>query len=394
MTADLTVAPSARRRLFWSACGGIFVFGIVLAVLGVLFGLPEMRDRLDVNLAQQGDIFLMLFLGVFAATLITGPVFDSFGSKTVLASSAAIVAVSLVAFSLARSFPAGAAAAFALGFGGGGLNTATNALVADLYTEERGSMLNYLGMFFGFGALFIPLLAASITNALTISQLLMIAASLAFACALVYVLLPFPPPRDGAGFSIFASIAASRRHAGVMLFASLLFFQSGNESAIGGWTSTYVGSVGASPRVATWILAGYWAALMVGRLISAAFVNRIGKNRLVLISGIGSAAGAAILLLSRSLGMLALGAVVIGLSFAAIYPTTLAMAADRYQRNAGTIFGLLFAVGLLGGMLFPWAVGHISQAAGVREGMVLPLIGAVMITILVLVIARKPPARA
>ena len=117
--------------------------------------------------------------------------------------------------------------------------------------------------------------------------------------------------------------------------------------------NTYVGSVGASPRVATWILAGYWAALMVGRLISAAFVNRIGKNRLVLISGIGSAAGAAILWMSRSLGMLALGAIVIGLSFAAIYPTTLAMAADRYQRNAGTIFGLLFAVGLLGGMLFP-----------------------------------------
>ncbi len=392
MTADLTLAPSARRRLFWSACGGIFVFGIVLAVLGVLFGLPEMRDRLDVNLAQQGDIFLMLFLGVFAATLITGPVFDSFGSKTVLASSAAIVAASLVAFSVARSFPAGAAAAFALGFGGGGLNTATNALVADLYTEERGAMLNYLGMFFGFGALFIPLLAASITHVLTISQLMMIAASLALACALAYVLLPFPPPRDNVGFSIFASIAASRRHAGVMLFASLLFFQSGNESAIGGWTSTYVGSVGASPRVATWILAGYWAALMMGRLISAAFVNRIGKNRLVLTSGIGSAAGAAILWMSRSLGMLALGAVVIGLSFAAIYPTTLAMAADRYERNAGTIFGLLFAVGLLGGMLFPWALGHISQSAGVRAGMVLPLIGAVMITILVLVIAKKKPA--
>lgn len=391
MTVDLTLAPSARRRLFWSACGGIFVFGIVLAVLGVLFGLPEMRTRLGVNLAQQGDIFLMLFFGVFAATLITGPVFDSFGSKTVLASSAAIVTASLVALSVSRSFPAGAAAAFALGFGGGGLNTATNALVADLYTEERGSMLNYLGMFFGFGALFIPLLAASITNVLTISQLLLIAASLALACALAYVLLPFPPPRDRVGFSVFASIAASRRHAGVMLFATLLFFQSGNESAIGGWTSTYVGSAGASPRVATSILAGYWAALMVGRLISAVFVNRIGKDRLVLISGIGSAAGAAILWMSRSLGMLALGAVVIGLSFAAIYPTTLAMAADRYQRNAGTIFSLLFAVGLLGGMLFPWALGRISQGAGVRAGMVLPLIGAVMISILVLVIARKTP---
>jgi fucose permease len=394
MTGEIALTPSARRRLFWSACGGIFVFGIVLAVLGVLFGLPEMRERLGVNLAQQGDIFLMLFLGVFAATLITGPIFDSFGSKTVLATSAAIVTAALVALSVARSFPAAAVAAFALGFGGGGLNTATNALVADLYTEERGAMLNYLGMFFGFGALFIPLLAASITNVLTISQLLMVAASMALACALAYLLLPFPPPRDTVGFSIFASIAASRRHAGVMLFASLLFFQSGNESAIGGWTSTYLGSVGASPQVATWILAGYWAALMVGRLLSAVFVNAIGKDRLIVISGIGSAVGAAVLWMSQSLTMLAVGAVVVGLSFAAIYPTTLAVAADRYERNAGTIFGLLFAVGLLGGMIFPWALGHISHAAGVRAGMVLPLIGAVMITILALVIAKRTPAKA
>lgn len=390
MTADIvTLSASGRRRLFWAACGGMFVFGIVLAVLGVLFGLPEMRDRVDSNLAQQGDIFLMLFFGVLISTLLTGPIFDNFGSKTVLATSAAIVTAALVWFSIARSFPAAAIAALALGFGGGGLNTAANALIADLYVEERGAMLNYLGIFFGVGALFIPLLAAVITNVLSISQLLIIGASLAFACALAYILLPFPPPRETAGFSIFASIAASRRHPGVMLFAILLFFQSGNESAIGGWTSTYVGETGASPQVATWVLAGYWAALMAGRLLSANLVNKVGKERLVLWSAIGSAAGAAILFMAPSLTALALGAIIIGLSFAAIYPTTLAMAADQYQRNAGTIFGLLFAVGLTGGMLFPWALGHISQAAGVRAGMVLPLIGAVMITLIVLVIRRR-----
>lgn len=389
MMAPGAVSPGGRRRLFWAACGGMFVFGIVLAVLGALFGLPEMRGRIGVDLAQQGNIFLTLFFGVLVSTLLTGPVFDSFGSKTVLVASAVIVTASLVAFSTARSVPAAIVAAFALGFGGGGLNTAANALIADLYVEERGAMLNYLGMFFGFGALFIPLLAASITNILGITELLLIGAGMAAATALAYILLAFPPPAEKVGFSIFASIAASTKHRGVMLFATLLFFQSGNESSVGGWTSTYVGSLGASPRAATWILTGYWAALMAGRLLSGWIVNGLGKERLVLLSGIGSAAGAAILYMSSSIPMLATGAVVIGLSFAAIYPTTLAMAADRYQRNAGTIFGLLFAVGLIGGMLFPWALGHISQNAGVRAGMVLPLIGAATITILVIVISRN-----
>ena len=389
MNGDATFSPSGRRRLFWAACGGMFVFGIVLAVLGALFGLPEMRERLSMDLAEQGNVFLMLFFGVLMSTLLTGPIFDSFGSKTVLVASAAIVSAALVGFTTARSVSGAIIAAFALGFGGGGLNTAANALIADLYTEERGAMLNYLGMFFGFGALFIPLLAAAIIGILGIPQLLLIGAALAGATAVAYLILPFPAPRDKVGFSIFASIGAATKHPGVMLFASLLFFQSGNESSIGGWTSTYVGSLGASPQTATWVLAGYWAALMVGRLVSGRIVDGLGKDRLILMSGIGSAIGAAILYLSNSIAMLATGAIIIGLSFAAIYPTTLAMAADRYQRNAGTIFSLLFAIGLIGGMIFPWALGHISQAAGVRAGMVLPLIGAIVITILVVVIARK-----
>ena len=84
-----------------------------------------------------------------------------------------------------------------------------------------------------------------------------------------------------------------------------------------------------------------------------------------------------------------IGALIIGLSFAAIYPTTLAIAADRYQRVAGTIFGLLFAVGLIGGMIFPWAVGQISQRVGVRPAMLLPLLGAVAIMILVTAIRQR-----
>jgi MFS transporter, FHS family, glucose/mannose:H+ symporter len=278
-------------------------------------------------------------------------------------------------------------AAFILGFGGGGLNTAANALVADLYAGNRGAMLNLLGVFFGFGALFIPLLAASITGRLSIAQLLWIATALAALCVIFYLILPFPRPREAAGFSIFASIRAAK-YPGVMLFASLLFFESGNESAIGGWTSTYVGSMGGPPRAATWILAAYWAGLMIGRIAGAQVLAYVRKERWVFVSGIGSAIGTAVLVATPSLVTMAIGSTLIGFSFAAIYPTTLAIAADRYQRLAGTIFGLLFAVGLIGGMIFPWAVGHLSEQFGVRPAMVLPLFGAVAIMILATAISR------
>jgi hypothetical protein len=54
----------------------MFVFGITLAALGALFGMPEVRQRIDVDLAQQGDIFLMLYFGVFVSTIIVGPIIE------------------------------------------------------------------------------------------------------------------------------------------------------------------------------------------------------------------------------------------------------------------------------------------------------------------------------
>jgi len=347
-----------------------------------------MRARLGVNLAQQGDIFLALFFGVFLSTLFVGPMIDSYGNKLVLTVSAALVTGALLLFVFAQSFPAAALAGFILGFGGGGLNTSTNALVAEVYAESRAEMLNVLGTFFGIGALFVPLLSAAIMGLLTIPQLLLIVAALAGACAVAYLLLSFPAPREQVGFSVLASIRAARTP-GALLFAFLLFFQSGNESSIGGWISTYVGWVGGSPRVATWILTGFWAALIAGRLVAARLLRTVSKGALIFASGIGSAVGCLLLLAAPSIAVMAIAAVIVGFSCAAIYPTTLAMAADRYQRLAGTIFGLLFAVGLTGGMLFPWAIGHVSQAWGLRAGMVLPLAGALAVCGIVTVIRAR-----
>ncbi len=375
-----------RPQLLRAACGGMFVFGIVLAILGAMVGLPEMRERLGIGLARQGDIFLLLFFGVFLTTIVVGPMIDSLGNKVVLTVSATLVTFALVMFAFATSFVTAAVSAFALGMGGGGLNTAVNALVADLYTENRGEMLNILGAFFGFGALLTPLVAA-IAGRFTIPQIFVGAAVLAGALAIAYLALSFPPPSRGSGFSLLASLRAAAIP-GVMLFAFVLFFQSGNEASIGGWTSTYLVTAGASPRTATWILSGYWGALMIGRILASQILKFITKAQLVLAGGIGSAMGSAVMLFSDSIVMMAVGAAIVGLSFAPIYPTILAMAADRYQRLAGTIFGLLFGVGLFGGMLFPWAVGHISQRYGLRSGMILPLFGALMISILAVIIAR------
>ncbi len=380
-----------RRWLFAAACVGMFTFGMVIALLGTLFGLPEMRQRLDINLAQQGDLFSILSFGLLLSSLVAGPVLDRFGAKPVLTSAAALTTVALLAFALAQGFAAAAGAAVLLGLGGAWLNIATNALVSDIFPDQRGRALSLLGVFFGVGALFVPLVVAAGFDRLSVAGTMLACAAVSASTTAICASLRFPPPHEGASFSFIEMLRAAR-YPGVLLFAFVLFLQGGNESAVTGWTSTYIGSVGWSPFSATVILLGYWVMAIVGRLLSARAQARLGKARLVLVSAITSVAGCIVLLAAASsLPLLAAGAWLTSLAFAAIYPTVLAIAGDRYHRFAGTVFGLLFSIGALGNMSFPWAVGHISQAAGVRLGMVVPLAGAIGVSVCAWVISEGGP---
>jgi FHS family glucose/mannose:H+ symporter-like MFS transporter len=370
-----------RKLLFTSACAGILVFGIVLAVLGTVFGMTEMRARLQVSLAQQGDLILVLYLGIFIASLVVGPLIDHVGNRLNLAVSSALVTVAMLCFSAATSFSAAAGASLLLGLGGGGLNTCTNALVSELYGDERGPMLNALGIFFGLGALFVPLLGASIEGRFTINQLFLFCATLSGICVLAYAVMSFPPASATQEFSWRDTLGVAK-YPGVLLLGFILFCEAGDEASIAGWTSTYANVNGFAPRIATLVLAGYWAALMLGRMLAAALLRAVGKIQVVMGCAAIAALGGIILLRATSLPLLVLGIALIGFSYGPIFPTTLAIAGDRYSKDAGTIFGLLFSIALVGGMAFPWAVGQASEHLNVKTGMLVPLLGAAAICVL------------
>jgi FHS family glucose/mannose:H+ symporter-like MFS transporter len=381
------MSTSNRTKLFFAACGGMAVFGVCLALLGTTFGFPEMRERLSVDPQRLGSLSSLLITGVWVATVIAGPTIDRFGNKLVLAVSSYLAAASLVAFAYAGSFGAAAAASFVLGFGGGGLNTSTNALVSDLYDRERGSMLNVLGIFFGVGGLGVPLAAASLHARFTIPQMMLFAASMAFLCALGFTLMSFPAGREAHSFSL-GEAARMVTYPGVLLFSFLLFFESANEQVVNTFTSTWIGAAGAAATTATYGLAAYQAMMMVGRIIAAPLLKVVSKRNVVIFAALGAMVATSVLLLGQSVPIKVLGAALIGLTFAPIYPTVLAIAGDRYQRFAGTVFGILFSIALIGAVISPSVAGHTAP----RLGPVVPLVGAVMIFVLALVATRVPAA--
>ena len=378
---------SSPAKLMTAAWAGMFVFGVVMAVLGAI--LPSLFERIGFNEAAAGTLFLTMNFAMLVMTLAFGPLVDRFGFKALLAVCALLVAGAFLLLNRASNYSLVLAAAVVLGFGGGGLNGGTNALTSDINPENRGAALNVLGIAFGFGALTIPFLIGALLRSLGLGTILLLATLLGLVPLALFLAFRFPRAKQAQGFPL-RQAAKVVGHPLLWLCAFVLFFQSGNEFTAGGWLSTHLQKTfRVPPSAAALVLAGYWGAVMAGRLLQARIGGRAGGQRVVL-AGAGLALAAAVLLAVAPSGPPAMaGAVALGLGFSTIYPTTLAIVGESFPAFTGTAFSVVIAVGLAGGMIAPWLVGRIAQESSLRRGFLVPVVNCAMIFVLLVWLRRR-----
>ena len=372
----------ARAMLDAVAYASIFVFGIVMALLGAV--MPVLTSQLSLGLDAVGMLFLVTNASMLAASLVVGPVMDRAGLKAPLAVGAVLVAIALILIARAAALHDVVVGVAALGFGGGALNAGANTLVADLHEdpERKAAALNLLGVFFGFGALVLPLSIGVLLSSVGLAALLGAGALLCTATAIAVFALRFPAPKQARGFPL----AEMGRFLGVPLvlaFAFLLFFQSGNEFLLGGYFTTFLTRDLAMPiEYASYVLAGYWAAIMAARVLLSGLVLRFGAHRVVAGGALLASCGALVVAAAPDPAVAVAGVLVIGFALAGIFPTVLGLAGAAFSDHSGTVFGILFTIALTGGMTMPWVAGHLAEAAGLRMVFVLAAVNFVAIAVL------------
>jgi fucose permease len=372
----------SRIRPGWlsaAAYAGMFGFGIVMALLGAV--LPVLARRLQFDLSHAGDLFLVMNAAMLVTTLALGPVVDRYGHKLPLAIAPLFVAGALALISRVTTFEGLVAALVFLGMGGGALNQVTNTLIADLYQDVRKKRaeLNVLGIFFGFGALFVPFTIGSLLSYLGLGKILYLTMALSLVPTVLTIPFIFPAPHQREGVPL-AEVGRLVRQPLVLTFSLLLFLESGNEFILGGYLTTYLTrDLGATISVASYLLAAYWGALMLGRvMLSRATLHR-SAGSVILGSALAVAASMILLLTARSILIAAISVILLGLSIAMIFPTVLGLAGSSYASHSGTVFGILIGLALAGGMTLPWLVGKLAEAWGVRKGLSVVALNAIAV---------------
>lgn len=365
MTPRTQAAGAANSRvLSWAAYAGMFVFGIVMALLGAV--LPALSDRLEFQVADIGTLFLAMNLTMLACSSCVGLAMDRFGMKPPLAIGPLLVAAALALIARAGRIDDMIPAVVLLGAGGAALNAASNTLVADLHEDpgRKSAALNILGVFFGFGALWVPFSAGALLASVRIDRLLFAVAGLCMLVAIFAAPLRYPAPKQKHRLPI-ADMRRFLRSPLVMLMACLLFLQSGAEFTMGGYVSTYLTrGFGMGVSEASWVLASYWAAIMLARILLSRVLVRMKPRRVVIGCAAAAAVFAALTAVALSPAWAAAGICLAGLALSGIFPTALGIAGAAFRDHSGTVFGILFTAALTGGTILPWVAGRLAGFAG------------------------------
>jgi fucose permease len=371
----------------------MFVFGIAMALLGAV--MPVLSAQLGFGLDRVGLLFLVMNAAMLVASLLIGPVTDRVGMKGPILLGAVFVGLALVAVARAMRFGDLLPAIAALGVGGATLNACTNILVADLHDDPgaKGAALNRLGVFFGIGALLLPFSVGSLLARAGLAGLLVGAAGLCGALALVAAVLRFPPPKQAHAWPL-AGMSRLLRMPLVLALACLLFFESANEFMLGGYFSTFLTQELQVPvDRASYMLAAFWGALMVSRVVLSRARLGLDPRRVVTAGALVAAGGALTVALAPNAPLAAAGIIVSGFALGGIFPTVLGVAGAAFPSQSGTVFGLLFTVALTGGTLLPSLAGQLAASAGLRAVFVLVAVNFTGVALLNTVVHRLRHAR-
>ena len=354
-----------RRSVFAAACVAVLIFGIVLTMLGAV--LPSIIERFGIDKAAAGTLFPLLSFGVLAGSLVFGPLVDRYGYRWPLLAAGTVIALALEGIAFAPSMGVLRATVFFIGFGGGVINGAANALVADISAEgERGVAISVVGIFFGLGAMGVPFVLSVLLDDFSYTAIVATVGAAVVAALAFIGVTRYPAPKQAQGFPIAEGIRLLRDPV-LLLFGLVLFLESGVELTVGGWTTTFFSEeLGLAGERALVFLSLYWLGMMLARIALVPILRR-RRPVPVLLACIGVAVvGAFLMIGSRGVTFAAAGVFLLGVGFSATFPVILGLVGDRYAHLSGTAYSVMFAMALTGGMTLPYFTGVLGARYGLR----------------------------
>jgi fucose permease len=279
------------------------------------------------------------------------------------------------------------ASLFSLGLGAGVLDMVLSPVVAALNPERRAAAMNWLHSFYCVGAAFTILVGT-----------VLLGAGFGWRTACL-VLLPLP-----LGLCVllarerFPALSAEGRRTPLrellrrrwFLGALVAIFLGGaTELGMAQWLPAYAERELGYPA---WVGGSAFLAFAVAMALGRMAVGQLDARRDPYVVMAWSCAVTTVLFIAASFfphpGVALAACIAVGFTGSALWPTMLAVTADRHPEGGATMFGALAALGNAGGIFMPWLVGWVADGSSLAWGLACSAFAPALMLPLVLALRR------
>lgn len=369
-----------RLRLSFLSHAVAFVFGaygVGLFLLGP--SMTAIADTYRVSLPIAGLSFAAFSLGFLASVFLAGYLYEQVSRKWTVAGGGALITASL--FFIAQAPEIGSRPAFAyslaamavLGIGGGLLEVAGNAIMADLNPGRAALAVNYAHALLAVGAVVGPWMAGQLMQAGISWQVPYVIAGACCLVAVVALVAPSEPRVESAEKMRAAEMGSLLRQSIVWVaFAGIVLYVAA-ETGVVGWVPTFMEKTLHSSKAASCsVVSVFWLAMTAGRVFCTLGASLLRPQTFVVaLCALGAAASYGIGA-CRSEGACYLLVALSGLTFSGIFGMVLAHAAAELGRYLGAAYGVIVSGVAVGSLIFPPAMGWIAQGTSMRTALVIP----------------------
>ena len=335
---------------------GFISLGLPDGALGI--GWPLMRLDFGVPIHYAGFILFITLPLSALSSLMSAHLGEKYGVGKLAFASALLTSSSLLGISTVKSYWGLILFSVGLGIGQGAVDALLNAYVAKHYNARHMSWLHGC---WAVGATIGPALMTrviSTTGVWSMGYLSLGSAQFVIALILLFSLgfwLHDDPetrnkPKTRSAFDLR------------MLFGMALFFlYVGAELSIGLWSNSYlIEKMGLAASVSGYLVALYYASIMVGRFLSGFVAVRLGNRGLIRLGLIIVSGGLLLMFVAENVTLLRLGMILMGLGLAPLYPAMMHETPRRFKEDLATrLIGYQVGIAYGGGMIITAGLGFL-----------------------------------
>jgi fucose permease len=342
----------------------VFTFGMVVVFPGSIK--LRLAQRLSMTDTRIGRLVMAWQVATMLVTLLVGPLLDRFGHRLLLVAGFLIVAAAIGLFAGARSAPAALVAAIVLGLGGSCVNAGGNTLLPALNQDNPAAASNLGNVFFGLGAFVVPFLASFLFDRIGFPRTLAVFSAVAALPAIPAAAASYPRISSGFEFAVALGLLANPV---VLLAGLLLFCYIGLEVSAASWTTTRLKHAGFDEKRAALVFSLFWVAMMLSRLAASQWVTTAIGQAAIQACALASALALLLMTFRTARWVASASVIFLGLVFAPLFPTIAGVTFARFNPSLyGSVFAIIFSLGLLGSSIVPAAIGAVSEKYSIRAG--------------------------